>query len=290
MGAHLVEPGAVLADRYVVEDLLAEEGESDSWRARDKILARSVVLAVLPSSSRYAPDLLAAAKRASRVADPRILQVLDAVDDGELSYVVREWATGQSLDVVLSEGPLAARRATWLMREVAAAMSQRAPHRPPAPTARPRHRRRDEVEWHQADRARHVRGPAHRASTPRTTRSPRTGHPRPRPAAVRLPDRPLARRSDLRPSRTRPPSTAGCCARARCGPASRAHLDAALRPDPRSAVRATASRSRSVDEVNDQLTSILDEEGFTGGSVGLAAPANPASPARGRAAARAATA
>jgi len=137
VGAHLVEPGSVLADRYVIEDLLAEEGDSDSWRARDKILARSVVLQILPSSSRHAPDLLAAAKRASRVVDPRILQVLDAVDDGELTYVVREWATGQSLDVVLSEGPLPARRATWLMREVAAAMSNAhrsgLPHRRLAP-------------------------------------------------------------------------------------------------------------------------------------------------------------
>lgn len=123
MGSHLVEPGAVLADRYVVEDLLAEEGESNSWRAHDNILARSVVLQILPTSSSLAADLVNAAKQASRVADPRLLQVLDAVDDGELTYVVREWATGQSLDVVLAEGPLPARRAAWLVREVAAAMA-----------------------------------------------------------------------------------------------------------------------------------------------------------------------
>jgi hypothetical protein len=137
VGAHLVEPGAVLADRYVVEDLLARDGESESWRAHDKVLSRSVVLQVLPSSSPYAAELLAAAKRASRVADTRILQILDAVDDGELSYVVREWAAGQSLDVVLSEGPMAARRATWLMREVAGAMANAhrmgIPHRRLAP-------------------------------------------------------------------------------------------------------------------------------------------------------------
>ena len=123
MGAHLVEPGTVLADRYVVEDLLAEEGDSNSWRARDRILARSVVLQILPSDSAYAEELLTAAKRASRVADPRILQVLDAVDDGKLVYVVREWATGQSLDVVLAEGPLPARRAAWVIREVSAAIA-----------------------------------------------------------------------------------------------------------------------------------------------------------------------
>jgi serine/threonine protein kinase len=137
VGRHLVEPGAVLADRYVVEDLLAQDGECESWRAHDKILSRSVVLQILPSSSSYAPELLAAAKRASRVGDTRILQVLDAIDDGQLSYVVREWAAGQSLDVVLSEGPISARRAAWLMREVAAAMTNAhrvgIPHRRLAP-------------------------------------------------------------------------------------------------------------------------------------------------------------
>lgn len=122
MGTHLVEPGSVLADRYVIEDLLTREGEAESWRAHDKILSRSVVLQVVPSTSDFAAPLLDSAKRASRVSDTRILQVLDAVDDGEVVYVVREWASGRSLNVVLSEGPLAARRAAWLIREVSGAM------------------------------------------------------------------------------------------------------------------------------------------------------------------------
>ncbi|MGI8578652.1 MAG: protein kinase family protein [Nocardioidaceae bacterium] len=137
MGTRRVEPGTLLADRYVVEDLLAQDGESQSWRARDLVLARSVVLHLLPSAAPLAADMLTAAKRAARVADPRILQVLDAVDDGELTYVVREWATGQSLDVILTEGPLSARRTTWLVREVAGALSNAhrmgLPHRRLAP-------------------------------------------------------------------------------------------------------------------------------------------------------------
>lgn len=120
---HSVEPGTVLAERYVVEDLLSEEGDATTWRARDRVLSRSVVLQVISSSSPAAADMLSAAKQASRVADARIIQVLDAVDDGELSYVVREWTNGQSLDVVLSEGPMSARKATFVMREVAGAIS-----------------------------------------------------------------------------------------------------------------------------------------------------------------------
>jgi len=123
VAAQPVEPGVVLAERYALEDLLSQEGEATSWRARDRVLARSVVLQIIPSSSPAAAEMLSAAKQASRVADPRILQVLDAVNDGDLSYVVREWTSGQSLEVVLSEGPMSARKATFLMREVAGAIS-----------------------------------------------------------------------------------------------------------------------------------------------------------------------
>lgn len=123
VATHSVEPGTVLAERYAVEDLLAEEGDATTWRARDTVLSRSVVLQVIPSASPAAAEMLAAAKQAARVADARIIQVLDAVDDGELSYVVREWTNGQSLDVVLSEGPMSARKATFVMREVAGAIS-----------------------------------------------------------------------------------------------------------------------------------------------------------------------
>jgi hypothetical protein len=113
----------VLADRYVVEDMLVEEGTAESWRAFDRVLSRSVVLQVVPSSSPSARRLIEAAKQASRVADPRILKVLDAVDDGALTYVVREWVSGQTLDLLLAEGPLPARRAAWLLREVADAVA-----------------------------------------------------------------------------------------------------------------------------------------------------------------------
>jgi murein biosynthesis integral membrane protein MurJ len=123
VSTHSVEPGTVLAERYAIEDLLSEEGDVTTWRARDRVLARSVVLQVIPSGSPAAEEMLSAAKSASRVADSRILQVLDAVDDGTLSYVVREWTNGQSLEVVLSEGPMSARRATFLVREVAGAIS-----------------------------------------------------------------------------------------------------------------------------------------------------------------------
>ncbi|MEP6665311.1 MAG: protein kinase family protein [Nocardioidaceae bacterium] len=293
MRAHLVQPGSVLADRYVIEDLLSEEGDSASWRARDKILARSVVLQVLPSSSPYAGELLAAAKKASRVADPRILQVLDAVDDGELTYVVREWATGQSLDVVLSEGPLPARRATWLMREVAAAMTNahqmglphrrlapdtvvltkssgikviglgtfaalRAPDALPAGSNESPHSAESAGSDGEADPHREdtldLGRLLYACLTARWPGGPNAG----------LPAAPTEHGRLLRPRQVRagvPRSLDAVC-------------DRVLGQPPRYGEPIT-----TVEEIKENLSRILSEEGFTGvGSVGLAAPANPAAP------------
>jgi putative peptidoglycan lipid II flippase len=117
-----VEPGTQLAGRYEIEDLLSDDEDSRSWRARDTVLARSVVVQLTRSDSDLAPTLLAAAKQASRVSDTRFLHVLDAATDGDLTYVVREWVRGQSLDMALADGPLLPRRAAWIVREVAAAI------------------------------------------------------------------------------------------------------------------------------------------------------------------------
>jgi serine/threonine protein kinase len=274
VGAHLVEPGSVLADRYVIEDLLAEEGDSDSWRARDKVLARSVVLQILPSSSPYAHQLVAAAKRASRVGDPRILQVLDAVDDGELTYIVREWANGQSLDVILSEGPMPARRATWMMREVAAAMSSAhrmgLPHRRLAPdtvvvtkssgikliglgTFAALQADGGDADPQRQD-TRDLGKLLYACLTARWPGGPNAG----------LPAAPTEHGRLLRPRQVRagvPRSLDAVC-------------DRVLADPPRYGRPIT-----TVEEINETLNKILAEEGFTGvGSVGLASPAGLTTP------------
>ena len=175
VGAHLVEPGAVLADRYVVEDLLAQEGDVRVVAcARQDAGALGRPPDLLPSVSPYAADLLAAAKRASRVTDTRILQVLDAVDDGELDLhrprvgdraVARRRADRGA--AACPPGDLADARGRG--RD-----GQRPPDGHPAPPARPRQRGRDEVERRQAGRARHGRGPARRPGRRRRARAART--------------------------------------------------------------------------------------------------------------------
>ncbi|MGB0189549.1 MAG: hypothetical protein ACPF9W_01110, partial [Nocardioides sp.] len=117
-----IRPGDVLADRYRLVDLLSESGNGRFWRAHDRVLERHVALHVIAADDDRAEGLLAAARRSARILDPHILRVLDAERSGHLCYVVNEWGSGTSLDIMLAAGgELSPRRAAWVVGEVAAA-------------------------------------------------------------------------------------------------------------------------------------------------------------------------
>jgi hypothetical protein len=114
-----IRPGDVIADRYRMVDLLRETKGGLFWRAHDQVLARHVAFHVIRATDARAPLLLDAAKRSATIVDARILRVLDADERDDLCYVVNEWGSGQSLDLLLADGPLSARRAAWIVSEVA---------------------------------------------------------------------------------------------------------------------------------------------------------------------------
>ncbi|WP_284532969.1 hypothetical protein [Nocardioides sp. T2.26MG-1] len=120
-----IRPGDVLADRYRLVDLLAESGGGRFWRAHDRVLERHVALHVIAEDDERAAPLLEAARRSAMVHDRRLLRVLDADKADGLCYVVNEWGSGDSLDIMLAnEGPLGARRAAWLVSEVAGSIAE----------------------------------------------------------------------------------------------------------------------------------------------------------------------
>jgi hypothetical protein len=118
-----IGPGTVLADRYRLDDLLAESEGARFWRATDTVLARSVAVHAVPSDDGRAPGLLEAARVSATVTDPHLLRVLDCDDEGGITWVVNEWGDGVSLDLMLQQGTLPAPRAAWLTREVADAIA-----------------------------------------------------------------------------------------------------------------------------------------------------------------------
>lgn len=118
-----IRPGDVLANRYLLIDLLGETGDGRFWRAHDRVLGRHVSVHVLPSGTPRADVLLEAARGCARLTDRRFLRVLDAEVKNGVTYVVTEWGTGTSLQLMLQHAPLAPRRAAWLVGEVAGAMA-----------------------------------------------------------------------------------------------------------------------------------------------------------------------
>lgn len=116
-------PGDLLADRYRLDDLLQESSGGRFWLAYDLVLSRAVAVHVIDGADARAPGLLAAARRSAVLLDRRILRVLDADTRDGVCFVVTEWAEGTSLDVLLSEGPLAPERAAWICAELGAALA-----------------------------------------------------------------------------------------------------------------------------------------------------------------------
>jgi putative peptidoglycan lipid II flippase len=124
--AHRLLAGTVLAERYRLEELLGDSDPTLTWRAFDQVLSRSVLIHLLPPDDPRAPELLEAARRAAVATDSRFLRVLDAVhsENSEIgSYIVCEYAVGQSLEIILSHGPLSGLESAWVVREVADALS-----------------------------------------------------------------------------------------------------------------------------------------------------------------------
>ena len=125
----LLEPGDVLAGRYVLERELPAPGDSPAvaWRAVDDVLARPVTVKALPSSHPAAAALLQAAAAAGTPASRAAARVYDAATEPRhrrpsLAYVISEWVDGDPLPQVLEQGPLPAGQALDLAVQGAQAL------------------------------------------------------------------------------------------------------------------------------------------------------------------------
>jgi cytoskeletal protein RodZ len=122
-GLASVAPGLRLANRYRLERQLEAMESATLWLAVDEMLRRPVGVHVLATVDERTPAVLRAARDSAAVTDTRFVQVLDAVEDGDVAYIVTEWiGDGQRLSELLAEGPLPVDEATWLASEIAAAM------------------------------------------------------------------------------------------------------------------------------------------------------------------------
>ncbi len=116
--------GHKLARRYRLEECLTRLDGFSSWRAVDEKLRRAVGVHLLPADHERARAVLSAARSAALLGDPRFVQVLDAVEEDDLVYVVHEWLPDATdLTALLASGPLAAHEAYQLVSQVSQAVS-----------------------------------------------------------------------------------------------------------------------------------------------------------------------
>ncbi|MFJ3905182.1 protein kinase family protein [Streptomyces sp. NPDC090025] len=116
--------GHKLARRYRLEECVTRLDGFSSWRAVDEKLRRAVGVHILPADHARARSVLAAARSAALLGDPRFVQVLDAVEENDLVYVVHEWLPDSTeLTALLAAGPMEPHDAYQLVSQVSQAMA-----------------------------------------------------------------------------------------------------------------------------------------------------------------------
>ncbi|MGW7523497.1 protein kinase family protein [Streptomyces sp. NPDC054783] len=116
--------GHKLARRYRLEECVTRLDGFSSWRAVDEKLRRAVGVHILPAEHVRARSVLAAARSSALLGDPRFVQVLDAVEENDLVYVVHEWLPDATeLTTLLTNGPLEPHDAYQMASQVASAMA-----------------------------------------------------------------------------------------------------------------------------------------------------------------------
>lgn len=123
MSTFTSEPGALLADRYRLVDRVNAAGGWAAWKATDETLARPVMVLTFASDFPRIPEVVMAARAASRLTDSRLAQVFDVEDGGDRAYVVLEWVAGDSLDDMLGGGPLDPAQSVALITEASRALA-----------------------------------------------------------------------------------------------------------------------------------------------------------------------
>ncbi|RSO07384.1 serine/threonine protein kinase [Streptomyces sp. WAC 05379] len=116
--------GHKLARRYRLEECVTRLDGFSSWRAVDEKLRRAVGVHILPADHTRARSVLAAARSSALLGDPRFVQVLDAVEENDVVYVVHEWLPDATeLTTLLASGPLEVYDAHQMVTQVSAAMA-----------------------------------------------------------------------------------------------------------------------------------------------------------------------
>jgi hypothetical protein len=119
-----MKTGDVVAGRYELEDLLGVGGMSNVYRARDRVLERSVALKILheqySSDPAYVERFRREARAIAKLSHPNIVTVIDRGEFEGRRFIVFEYVRGETLkQLATREAPLAVDQALALVHQVA---------------------------------------------------------------------------------------------------------------------------------------------------------------------------
>jgi len=121
-----VSAGLILSGRYRLDALLAHSRNVMTWRAIDQVLSRPVLIHLLEPEDPRLGTVFQAAREAATVTDSRFLRVLDALEahgQEPWSFVVCEYAIGDSVQQLLTDGHLSTPQAAFIVSQVAQALA-----------------------------------------------------------------------------------------------------------------------------------------------------------------------
>ncbi len=116
--------GDVVAERYELEELVGSGGMSSVYRARDRVLERTVALKVLhrqlADDDEYVERFRREAQMVAGLLHHNIVTVIDRGEDDGTPFIVFEYVGGENLkQLVEREGPLPIERALELAIQIA---------------------------------------------------------------------------------------------------------------------------------------------------------------------------
>jgi predicted Ser/Thr protein kinase len=118
----------VIAGRYELERQIGRGGMSSVFRARDRLLERTVALKILhehyTDDADYVERFRREARSAAQLSHPNIVTVIDRGEHAGRQFIVFEYVDGQTLkDLVHAKGPLPIRRAVEISLQIARALA-----------------------------------------------------------------------------------------------------------------------------------------------------------------------
>lgn len=118
----------ILAGRYELLEKIGEGGMAVVFRAKDRVLSRFVAVKILrpeyTKDQQFIESFRKESQLAASIVDPNIVNVYDVGREGNIYYIVMELVEGFPLsDTIKREAPLDSRRAVYIARQIAMALS-----------------------------------------------------------------------------------------------------------------------------------------------------------------------